>query len=124
MTTITDIEPAVIATVMRTYQSINMRNSNKLMSESLSRQGLRKELRDKILAMALAMVGEAEPQFSLIINKLENGTSFEDVVLEQANFSSIFSAKLSGRINDMIQKDIIQNPECHQKNTLNSISGS
>ena len=122
MSTINEIEPAVIATVMRAYQSINMRNSGRVMEESLSRQGLRQELRDLVLAKALKMVAEAEPEFDKILNKLEAGTTFEDVVIEQAIFSLKFSAKLSGLINDMIQKDLSENPECYLQNTLNSIS--
>ena len=114
MTTIIDIEPAVIATVMRAYQSINMRNSGRVMEESLSKQGFRQELRDKVLAKALALVGEVEPQFDKILDKLESGTSFEDVVIEQATFSLKFSAKLSGVINDMIQEDMSQNPGRYQ----------
>ncbi len=124
MTTINDLEPAVIATVMRAHQSINMRNSNRVMEESLSKQGFRKELRDKVLAKARTLIGDAEPKFDLILDKLASGTSFEDVVIEQATFSLKFSAMMSGVINDMIQEDLSQNPEWYPTSTLNSTSES
>ena len=120
---IEDVDPKTIATVMREYQEVNLRNSRKMMEDSLSQQGFRKELRDKMLAKAKEMVAEAEPEFSLIIAKIECGTPFEDVVIEQAAFSQKFSALLSGVINDLIREDQAQNSEC-QTNTSDSTSES